>query len=182
MTTWSRSVGRHNRRKIYICPMHHKNELGLHQSGLVLAFLYLCFVLLAFLFLLHKTQHNSTHRTPNNGVTNNHFLFIVGDSAEKIPRGYPHTIYERQNFFFFFLDIPRFVYLDIFPSTPHRQTPFFQTKGSSRSPSPALYSFKPSCHSSILSLRLFDRKMESGNRKQQPTQQHHKTLTKDTHK
>lgn len=162
-----------------ICPMHHKNELGLHQSGLVLAFVVVfpLFVFCAPRFSFSSPQ-NPTQLNPQNTQqrSNKQPLFVHrgrfgGKNTSRIPT---HDLWKTK-LFFFFLDIPPFVYLNIFPSTPHRQTPFFQTKGSSRSPSPALYSFKPSCHSSILSLRLFDRKMESGNRKQQPTQQHHKT-------
>lgn len=181
MTKWSRSVGRHDRRKIYAPCIIRMSSVFTNPDQslpLSLSFLYLCFVLLAFLFLLHKTQHNSTHRTPNNGVTNNHFLFIVGDSAEKIPRGYPHTIYERQTFFWTYLPLFTLTY----SPQLHTDKPLFFKQRALLDPHPPLFIL-----SNHLAIRPFFRfvcstgrwKVETGNNNLRSNTTRH---TKDTHK
>lgn len=176
MTKWSRSVGRHNRRKIYICPMHHKNELGLHQSGLVLAFLYLCFVLLAFVFLLHKTQHNSTHRTPNNGVTTT-FCSSWAIRQKKYLEDTHTRSMKDKTFFFFFghtsLCLPWHI-----PLNSTQTNPFFSNKGLFSIPIPRSLFFQtvlPFVHSFASFVR-----QEDGKWKQETTT--YAATPQDTHK
>lgn len=155
-------------------PIHHKNELGLHQSRLVLVLVFLLLVSCAplFLLLLHNptTQPNST---PNNGVTKQPLFVHRGRFGRKnTSRILTLDIWKTKTFFWTYLPL----FTLTFPLNSTYTNPFFSNKGSLRSHPPPLFFFKPSIEGicfpfvhSFDSLVCSTGRLETGNGKQETT-------------